>query len=157
MTNHLLLMANGAVNNSDVKSFTPCSDCLSISGASAATGSVPGAPKLTWTLSGEYTDHFTGNYNWYGRVDYNHLGKFYVDYTNLAYTNAADLVNVHLGIRDDALLVEGFVKNLTNNSAPLSAQFNVDVLTYLTPPTGNAIHYALPDKRTFGVRMKYKF
>lgn len=157
VTNHLLVQTSAAINDSDVKQFSICSDCVDITGATSATGHIPGAPKYTWAISGEYSDHLFDEYTWYGRVDYNHQGSFYVDYTNLAYTHAADLVNLHLGVRNGSFSLEGFVKNALNNLAPLSATYNVDVLTYLSSPSGNMIRYALPDKRTIGVRAKYQF
>ena len=159
-TDQLKFSASLALNDTKVKVFSPCSDATNVNGATSCNGAVPSAPKWTWALSSEYTDHLTGSYDWFARIDYSHQGKQFVDYTNLAWVRSQDIVSIRLGVRSEVVSVEGFVRNLTNDSTPNSTTAQVDPLKYFKFPPGpysNEIRYALPDKRMFGIRAKYNF
>jgi iron complex outermembrane receptor protein len=155
-TAHLLIGSSFAVNDTDVISYTPCGDCVAILGTTAAHGHIPDVPKYTATLAETYTDHLFGDWKGYERVDYIYSGSKYVDFTNTSWMQAAKLFNVHLGIRDDAVRVEAFVKNLTNNSAPLSAVDGGNAFTIFSA-SQNGYIYQLPDKRSVGIRADYRF
>jgi iron complex outermembrane receptor protein len=165
---HLLLQVTAAYNGTRVVSFSPCSDCLHFGGLTAGVGDhVPNVPLVTYTLSGEYSDRLNADYNWYGRADYAFQGLQYIDYTNVAWTQPQEILNVHLGIRNEKLTLDAFVRNLLDNSAPNSTTSQVDPISFLRgtlpvalggipiPPPD--VRYALPDKRSFGIRATYKF
>jgi iron complex outermembrane receptor protein len=159
-TDKLKLTVSMALNDTSVKQFSPCSDATNVTGATSCNGEVPSAPKWTWALSAEYSDKLTGTYDWFARIDYSHQGRQFVDYTNLAWVRSIDLVNARIGIRSESISIEGFVRNLTNDSTPNSTTAQVDPLKYFKfPPVpySNEIRYALPDKRTFGIRARYNF
>jgi len=158
----LLLHLTAAYNGTRVVAYSPCSDCLNFGGPTAKPGDhVPNAPIVTASFSSEYSDHLFDDYNWFGRAEYNFQGSQYLDYTNVAWTQPQKIVNLHLGIRNGSLTLDGFVKNLTNNSAPNSTTSQVDPTTFLLPLIGGIetadVRYALPDKRTVGLRASYKF
>jgi iron complex outermembrane receptor protein len=156
VTSHFQVNTMFAINDTDVEVFSPCTDAEHILGRLSCTGHVPQVPKYKGAVSGTYTDHLFGDYQWYGRVDYTYSGMAFVDYSNIAWMQAAEIVDLHLGIRTDKLRVEAFVKNVTNNSAPLSTDPQVDPFTFFSQNL-NAIDYAPPDPRWFGVRADYHF
>jgi hypothetical protein len=119
---------------------------------------VPNVPQVTASFSAEYSDHLFNDYNYFGRAEYNFQGSQYLDYTNVAWTQPQKLVNLHFGIRNANLTLDGFVRNLTNNSAPNSTTSQTDPVTFFEGALTTAdVRYALPDKRTVGLRATYKF
>lgn len=156
LTEHLVFNSSFAINDTDVVSYKTCSDCLEILGTDAAHGHVPGAPKYKGSLAGTYTDHLLGDWDWHGRIDYVYSGSQYADWSNVTWTQPSQLIDVFVGISTAKIRLEGFVKNLTNNSAPLSVTHQVNAFTFFSV-NQNTWDYALPDKRTFGIRASYNF
>jgi len=164
---HLLLQVTAAYNGTRIQSFSPCSDCLLFGGKTTPVGDhVPNVPLVTYTLSGEYSDHLFADYNYFGRADYLFQGSQYLDYSNVAWTQPQEILNLHAGIRNEHLTIDAFVRNLTNNSAPNSTTSQVDPISFLraTLPASLGgmvaspeVRYSLPDKRTVGIRATYKF
>jgi iron complex outermembrane receptor protein len=155
-TDKILVNTAFALNDTDVQDYSPCSDCLHILGTDAAHGVVPQVPKWTATIAATYTDKLFDDWKWYGRGEFNYSGIKYVDWANVAYSPPADLLNLHLGMRNEKIQIEAWVKNLLNNSAPLGTDPQVDPFTFFGV-NKNTIDYALPDKRWFGLRVNYKF
>ena len=157
-TDKILINTAFALNDTDVVDYQTCTDCLHILGTDAAHGVVPQVPKWTATVAATYTDKlvFLPDWKWYGRGEFNYSGIKYVDFANVAYAPPSDLLNLHLGIRNDKVQLEVWAKNVLNNSAPLGTDPQVDPFTFFGV-NKNTIDYALPDKRWFGVRANYKF
>ena len=150
----LRLMATLALNDTDIKAFLS-SDGTQVKGNNNVVGNhTPTAPKWTWSLGAEYTGRLSDAYKWFARVDYNHIGRYYVDFSNVAYGNSRDLVALRTGVRSDSLTIEGFVTNLLQDKTPPSAFLGNDTFTGAAT---NEIRYALPVKRQFGVRARYNF
>ena len=153
-TENLTLSGSLGLADSEVKNFV-CGDGVNVRGDNNCDGSrLPSASKWTWTLSADYEDTLTDNYNWFARVDYAHLGKYFVDYTNEAWVAPQDIFNLRLGLRSDALTVEAFGTNLFEEDSPPSAVIGNDLFTVAR---SNEIRYSLARKRTFGVRAVYNF
>ena len=74
------------------------------------------APDWSWTLSPTYTGHLGGIWDWYGRLDYRHRGKYMIDPTNVTWIGATEIVDIRMGVRSDHHSLEFFVTNLTDNS-----------------------------------------
>ena len=150
-----------AYNGSDVKAYV-CGDCNTVYGnfnLNPASHKLPAAPQWTWTASAEYTDHLTGVYDWFSRIDYMHQGRNYADFSNVAWVGASDKLNFRVGVRSEALTIEGFVTNLTNDKTMLAGLLGTDTFTFigLLGPTKSEIRYSLPIPRTFGLRASYSF
>ncbi|MCB2106961.1 MAG: TonB-dependent receptor [Rhodobacteraceae bacterium] len=153
-TDNLTISGSLAMADSKIISFF-CGDGNSVYGSPDCNGNqLPKASKWTWSLSAEYTSNLTDKYDWFGRVDYAHQGKSFVDYSNVAWRGPQEIVNARLGIRSEELTLEGFVTNLLNDDTPPSAEIGNDLFTFAAT---NEIRYALPKKRTFGVRAVYNF
>jgi iron complex outermembrane receptor protein len=155
-TDKILVNTAFALNDTDVQSYSPCSDCVHILGTESANGVVPQVPKWTATIAATYTDKLFDDWKYYGRGEFNYSGIKYVDWANVAYAPPSDLLNLHIGVRNEKIQIEAWVKNLLNNSAPLGTDPQVDPFTFFGV-NKNTIDYALPDKRWFGLRANYKF
>jgi iron complex outermembrane receptor protein len=162
-TEELKLSGTFGLNDTEIKTYGigvgNCSDCNNIYGsfAGAIGNRLPTTPKYTWTLSAEYTDELTANYDWYSRVDYMHQGSKFTDFSNVAWVGASENVNARIGVRNDVFSIEAFVTNLTQNKVMTSALLGVDVFTFLVPPTANEIRFSPPLPRSVGVRASYNF
>ena len=153
-TDNLTISGTFGYADSEVKEFF-CGDGNSVFGSPDCNGnSLPSASKLTWTLSGEYTALVSNDVEMFARIDYAHLGKYYVDYSNAAFSGAQDLVNVRSGFRTEYVTVEAFVSNLFKEDTPPSAVIGNDLVTFAA---SNEIRYTLAQKRKFGVRAIYNF
>jgi hypothetical protein len=77
--------------------------------------------------------------------------------TNSAVIQASNRVNLRGGIRKDNFSIEAYVRNLTQDKAPLNGSLGADALFTPLNIAGREIRYALPDKRMFGLRATYDF
>jgi len=117
----------------------------------------PNAPDWTWTLSPTYTDSLSGDWDWFGRLDWKHRGRYYIDATNVAWIAPSDIVDLHVGIKDQSKTLEFYVKNLTNNLQLLDASNGVDASCCTGAGTVIAVRLLLPNKRAFGLKAGYSF
>jgi len=152
----LLFSGTFALNDSKIRDFI-CLECRQINGSTDVTGNrLYGAPKTTWTFSASYEQPVTPEIEAYGRIDYRHQGRVFVDYTNLAYSRRDDRVDVRIGAKRGGLTVEGYVTNLFNEQT-LSAFYGIDTLSYIFGPQRNSLRAALPEKRRIGARAIVEF
>lgn len=115
-------------------------------------------PEWSFTGSSTYTFALTEEYDMYARADVRWQGKAFAGVSNLAYTAPYAIVNTTLGVQKGNMRIEGFVRNLFNQSnwaaavefpnyAALGKISGTDVGVILVPQ----------DKRTFGVRTSFEF
>lgn len=154
VTDGLTMSGTLGYADTEVKEFF-CGDGINVNDSPDCNGNtLPSASKWTWTLSADYSASLTGDYDWYTRVDYSHLGKYFVDYSNAAWGGPQDIVNARIGVRTDEMSLEGFVTNLFDESAPPSAVIGNDLVTFAS---SNEIRYTLARKRQWGVRATFNF
>jgi iron complex outermembrane receptor protein len=160
------LTINATINyqTSDIKKYVYTPAGLRVRNSTQVTGNkFQNGRDWTWTLSPTYTDDLGDDWQWFIRGDWKYKGKYFVDPTNVAWIDPANLFDLRLGIRKDTLTVEVYGLNLTDNMQPLGAQRNFDdqlccaVGATVGPSNVNAIQYVLPDRRQFGVRFIYGF
>jgi iron complex outermembrane recepter protein len=153
-TENLTISGTFGLADSRVDVFT-CSDGTAVYGNDSCAGNqLPSASKYTWSLSAEYQDTLSGDYDWFTRVDYSHQGKAFTDYSNVAWRGPIDSVNARIGIRTEDLTLEAFVSNLLDDDTPPSAVIGTDLFTFATT---NEFRYGLPKRRQWGVRAVYNF
>ncbi|MDX2224391.1 MAG: TonB-dependent receptor [Rhodospirillaceae bacterium] len=130
-----------------------CTECFNfITGSRDVTGNrTRNVPEHTGSASAEYTDSLIDAYDWFARADYTYRGTVFGDEANIAETGPQHIVNLKIGARSEALTLEAFVKNLTDDDTYLSLFRATD------PLGGSGIRMTLPDKRTFGLRAAYTF
>lgn len=165
-TENLRVAATFGYNDTEVKSFgvgpgglPNCSDCNFIYGSfnGVIGNELPTVPKITWSLSGDYSRRLTDNLDWFGRADYSFQGKKFTDFANATTVGDNQNLNLRLGVRNDKLTIEGFVTNATNEDAMLSALLGIDVFSFLTPANRNEIRFSPPIPRAYGLRVIYNF
>jgi iron complex outermembrane receptor protein len=114
-------------------------------------------PAWTGNFSTTYTDHLTGDWQWYVRGDVNYTGSMWESDIDIVKTDAYARVNGVLGIRKDQYSVELFGKNLADDS---HWDFATRVPNLATPNafyTNEGLVVQAPDKREIGARVTVKF
>lgn len=163
-----------AYTDTKIKSFF-CSECASIlaqnvgyvAGTSPLANSVqvtstigkrlPGAPKISYTLSASYEGKMNDSITAYIGGDYLFRGNYFADAANIASSGASEVFNARLGIRWESMNIELFARNLFNNESPSVAYGTFDPTAYPTFASANAIRVGLPDRRRFGIRANIGF
>lgn len=157
---------NATINyqTSDIKEYVYTPFGIYIQNSTNVEGNrFPGAPDWTWTVSPQYQDQLSGDWDWFARVDWRHKGKNFVDPTNVAWIGSHDLFDASIGIENESFRLTLYGTNLTDDDhfVQAAAQFQ-DQLCCATP-TGiastnvNAITVSLPFRRQFGVRFRYRY
>lgn len=159
-----------AYTDTDIKQYF-CSECSNIlpqaagipNGVSIRPGSInltapigkrlPGAPKISYTLSANYEHTTEGGLTGYVGADYIYRGKYYADAANIASSGASELFNARAGFRWEKYSIEMFARNLFDNQSP-GITYNA-----LAPglAAGNTLRVALPDRRRIGIRATASF
>jgi len=159
VTQHFTLSTSLDYTKSKILSFVYIPDGLQIRNSTNVNGNqLAQVPAWTWSISPSYTDHLSGEWDWFARIDYTHRGKYFVDDTNVAWLAPLDLVAAHIGVNNQSLKIEGYVTNLTNNqnlTEAIGGGCCHDIL--YSPATLSEIRVGLPDKRTFGIKATYDF
>lgn len=141
--------------------FTPLT--LVPTGRDDATGKTPvGFPGMQASASTTYRDDltlFNAKGDWFIRGEATHTGRIYVDEINQSWIDPKTRLNLRLGVELDALRVEIYGENLTNDQAWASAvrgsasNFRVGPAS-VSQPTAFAV---LPRLRAYGLRVAYEF
>lgn len=157
-TENLTLAGTYGLNDTEIDSYN-CVDCNNVYGSFEGVegNSLPAAPRISWTVSGQYEDNLTGDWNWYGRVDWAHQGSRYTDFSNVTRTAPYDQVNVRFGVRTEAITVEAFVQNALDHDEFLAGVVGIDLFTFIPGPIKNELRVSAPIPRNYGIRATYNF
>jgi outer membrane receptor protein involved in Fe transport len=119
LAENLLLSGSVAYMKNDIKNYLDVTFGPRIYGSTSAAGyTLPGAPKLTYSLSAQYTDTLTGAWDWFARGDFTHRDGMYLDTHNIAKTAPVDRLNLRAGIQTDMIRIEGYINNVFDNDPP---------------------------------------
>lgn len=153
-TSQLSLNALFGYNGSDIKRYV-CLACQVYAGANVNVigHSLPRYSPYSAEAGVEYRDNITASVMGFGRIDYIYKSGEYADETNLAKTEAQNIVNIRVGAEVGSARVEGFITNLFNNNSPTSVVRATDNVAV----GQSAFLLGLPELRRFGVRVTYKF
>ena len=159
VTEPLKLGATFNYADTDVKRFF-CSDCVSIRGNALNHGdTLQQNAKYKYTIYGDYTAPFTGDYKWYVRGDYTYRAKYFLENANVAIVPALHMAGARIGVRSDVLTIEAFVTNALFDKG-LRGSIGLDTVPMNAAGVStfpNEIRLSLPDKRTFGIKTRYNF
>ena len=159
-TEKLTLSGTYGLNDTEVEAYV-CVDCNNVYGSfdGVEGNTLPTAPRITWTLAGQYEDNLTGDWDWYGRVDWAHQGSRYTDFSNVTRTAPYDHVNVRIGARSATFSVEAFVQNALDHDEFLQGVVGVDLFTFRGRgfPQKSELRVSAPMPRTYGIRASYNF
>ena len=112
----------------------------------------------TFTISPQYTAHLSGDWDWYARLDWKHRGRYYPNATNIDWIGARNIIDVHLGVKNETFTLEAFALNLNKDYTFQNGEYGADsTCCALTAPNINEVRLLLPAKRQFGIRGTYSF
>jgi iron complex outermembrane receptor protein len=117
----------------------------------------PYISKYSGTASLAYETPISSEASAYGRVDFSYKSGGYTDISNYSKTRDTNQVNLRIGLKKNALSVEGYVTNLFNNLAFYNANSGSLLLPGVTSGQYGALLAQLRDKRTIGARATFKF
>ncbi|MDX2222454.1 MAG: TonB-dependent receptor [Rhodospirillaceae bacterium] len=125
-----------------------------------------------WNGAGSvsYQDRLTGEWDWFARSDVTYTGKAWDSEANIVRTSDFFRVNLRIGVERDNFSLEAYSTNLFDNRTWDYGFRNVfqgsPGSIFQALPTGfgfpafgfpQGVLVGVPDKRDFGMRMKYSF
>jgi iron complex outermembrane receptor protein len=124
-------------------------------------------PRMTANLNSTYRATLSGDWGWFVRGEMTYTGKAWDSTANIVQSNDFFRVNARAGVERDDLTVEFYVLNLFNDknwdyvSRTAIGDFVANAANAVLP-RGNAgflqgFAVQAPDKRDFGVRVRYAF
>ncbi len=161
-TDNIELNLGAALTDSSVETFaTPLISQISgLFGTEFRGNQMPGSSKLSFNLGAQYSNAVSAweDGRWFARADLSWKDKIYVDASNINWIKARTVVNLRAGVARGALGFEAFVLNAFNDAN----YTNVAPQNVLTPNfalTGaySYLNLSLPELRTYGGRVTYKF
>ena len=131
--------------------------------SNAAGASFNRYPEWTASLTSTYTTALTSEWDGFVRGDVIYFGKTFPEVDNLAYCDSYVVAHARLGIENDNMRVEAFVRNLTNDDSYTACQrfsdFGGDVPAdfggFLTAYQGVQVSPQVP--RQWGIRTSINF
>ncbi|MEZ5498463.1 MAG: TonB-dependent receptor [Steroidobacteraceae bacterium] len=162
-SDHVTVQFAAAMNNSDIQSFE---DPL-VSGLTGQVGAdfeghkMPLAPKISANVGVQYDSDVAAwsDGSWFARADVSYKDKQFIDASNITWIRPRTQVNLRAGIKRGPLSVDAYVQNLFDDDGYVSA-FSNSLLTpdfSLTAGGAGYVNLALPELRTYGVKIGYKF
>jgi len=107
----------------------------------------------TFNAGLQFTHMLVDDWEWYTRWDYRYQSKQYQEMHNEIWTPSTQVVDARIGSRNDNLDISLWVRNLTDETTPLSAYAFISDLNnsdYVTTTVNR-------ERRRFGVTMNYHF
>lgn len=151
-----------AMNDSEVQSFIgpSISQLTGVIGDGFKGKQLQQTAKYSANFGAQYTGNaaFLDDGEWFFRGDLSWKDKQYVDVANLTWIKARTVVNFRAGFTRGPLSVDAFVNNAFDDDNYVSIVQN----SLLTPTLGLAafngyLNVGLPELRTYGARVSYKF
>ncbi|MBT0669259.1 TonB-dependent receptor [Novosphingobium profundi] len=156
----LSINAAGSINDTDIQSYTNPS-VSRLTGVFDYSGNeLPQTSKYSGTVGFELRDYYSSasDGQWFARADYNFKSGMWSNAANVVKTQDSHKVNVRLGVDIDRFSFEVFGTNIFNNRAYTSiADFSVLTNGFPYSSTYSALVVGLPDLRTLGAKVSYKF
>ena len=147
--------AGAAINDTNIREFV-CSQCQStITGSANVSGKqLAGTPRTNGSFAATYRRPLSGERAAFARVDYLYRDTLQAIEANLGDTGSQRLVNLRAGLEDPRLRLEAYVTNLFENDTYRAVSYtpNLANLSF-----GNAIAVAPPEKRSYGIRVRFDF
>jgi iron complex outermembrane receptor protein len=163
LIDNLELGIAGAMNDSEIQSFSnPLVSQLSgIIGDGFSGKQLPLASKYSANLSAQYGTPISAwdDGSWFVRGDLSWKDKQFLNPANITWIEARTVVNFRAGITRGPLSVDAFVLNAFDDDNYVSG-FQGGIIAPAVTPSGTAETYVivgLPELRTYGLRLAYKF
>ncbi len=159
-TEHISVTGSLGFTHNEIKNYiyVPDGPKIKTGGQNVNGNRLSQSPKWTFSLSPQYTNHLTGDWDWFARVDWTFRDKYFIDNTNVAWTAPLSLVNLRAGIQTDKFKLEGYVNNVFSNMAipeAVAGSCCSDIIG--NNFAGSAIRVGVPSKLVLGAKASYKF
>ena len=118
---------------------------------------LPGAPKMSYTLSSSYEKKLESGKTVYVGADFLFRGSYFADAANIASSGSSEIVNARLGVRWENVSIELFARNLFNNESPSIAFGVFDSELHPAGSAATTVLIGLPDRRRAGIRASFNF
>jgi iron complex outermembrane receptor protein len=152
--NRILDLAATFADNRTKVTASNCYTCFLITGSASINGKrLTGAPEYTVSFAADLHSRLTETYEWFYHADDAYRGNIWIDQVNLLGTGASNRVGMEGGLRSKQLSLSLFIENLTDNRTITGATPGLDFTTF----SNYGVRVGLPEPRTYGGRLKYRF
>lgn len=155
----LTLTATFSYNDGRYENF--CSNNL---GTLLGTGCVnvagkklEGVPRTTYSFGANYERPLFGDWQWFVRSDYQHQDGMYGEEWNETKSEAADMMNAHIGIKTDSINVELYCRNCNDEDSPTRMGRLSDQRLGPTAASNSTVGQVPRRPMQFGIRAAYNF
>jgi iron complex outermembrane receptor protein len=163
----LTLSLAGAFNDSEIQSGSfgragqiRCGCTGPTLAQQAFNGSqLPNTAKMQLTAAIQYGGGIgpTGNWKWFARLDDSFKSKQFESQDNLASAPSLNFMNVRGGVSNENWRIEAFVENALNEDGVTNIATVTSLATPFAPLIPDAFFAGLPNLRTYGLRLNYRF
>ncbi len=163
----LLLSFAGAVNDSEIQSGTygragqiRCNCSTPTVAQQTFNGNqLPNTARVQLSAAIQYGGTLGAwpDWKWFARLDDSYKSKQFESQDNLASTGSLNFVNLRAGATSGNWRLEAFVENLGNEDGVVNLASVTSLATPVAPALPDALFAGLPQLRTYGVRVGYKF
>jgi iron complex outermembrane receptor protein len=159
---HVDLSFAAAMNDTDIQSYTSpsISQLTGVIGDQFKGRQLPLTAKYSANLGAQYSGNaaFVDDGQWFARADLSWKDKQFVDAANLTWIKARTVVNLRAGISKGPLSVDAYVLNAFDDDNYVSiAQNSLLTPNFALTAFNGYLNLGLPELRTYGARVSYKF
>lgn len=155
---HVDINFGGAITESNIRSFSNTT-VTQLTGVTNFRGKEnPNTSKYSTTVGAQYSGDLSADASWFVRSDYVFKSGMWSDAANIVKTPDMHIVNGRIGVSKGGVSIEAFVTNLFDTEAYTTiSDASVLAGNFAYSAYSSGLIVGLPDKRTVGVQMKYKF
>ena len=150
-----------SLNDSRIKDFrnNQTSQITGVIGAGFKGNQLPSSSKLSANAGAQYTAPIARleDGRWFARVDLSWKDKIYLDASNTLWLKPRTVVNLRSGISRGDLGLEVYVLNAFNERKPVSIASGGFIIPGFPLSAPSGLLLGLPELRTFGAKLSYKF
>ena len=160
-TNRLDLSFAASLNDSSIKSFknNVTSQITGVIGDGFKGNQLPSSSKLSANAGAQYTAPLAAvaDGQWFARADVSWKDKIYLDASNTVWLDPRTVVNLRAGVSRGDLGLEVYVLNAFDDDSPTSIASGGVILPNFALSAPSGLLLGLPELRTVGARLSYKF
>jgi iron complex outermembrane receptor protein len=161
-TEHVTLNFAAALNDTSIQTYSnpSVSQLTGVIGTAFKGKQLPQTAKLSWNAGAQYSAPFAfmDGADWFARADVSWKDKQYVDAANVTWIKARTVANLRAGVNRGPLSFDVFVNNAFNDKNYTSiAQNSVLTPNFALTAANGYLNLGLPELRTYGARVSYKF
>jgi iron complex outermembrane receptor protein len=150
-----------SLNDSSINSYknNQISQITGVIGKGFEGNQLPSSSKLSANAGAQYTAPLgmVDDGQWFARADVSWKDKIYLDASNTVWLKPRTVVNLRAGISRGDLGLEIFMLNALDDDNPVSISVGGVILPSFALSAPSGLLLGLPELRTYGARLNYKF